>query len=402
MKNIVLFASDNKGTSSLINIVRELQNRNYNYFFLYSQHTQLQHPTQNMENFVYDSNCEIKNNDYFSKTMNTAFPFKPEILIIQRENWEPEQSIMWEFKHKWNCKIVLIEINSHIINNYEARLELLSRTNYAHKLMDLYFDHSKYTVNRRAETGFDVSKSKIVGNPKYDNIQSISFEYCYEKYNIDKSKIQILFFGLVNTSRMEALEVLNNISNKIDLNKYELFYKPYPGEPYHHKFSNNFFPRFIIPNVKVIFDDIDLIPMSKLCDIHIEPISSITHISLLLNKKIININNVCKYIDYANSLDRLLEEKNIGVEDSVNFWKGVYKLKTTQELIDLIGLDKIKIFEKENNNLKQIISEETIDYDFNLKCLIADRKNTNKLMNIFDEYNDYSASKRIVNYLEDL
>ena len=65
--------------------------------FLFSDENQLQFPHMGMDNFYYDSNCEF-DNTVPCQTLNTLLPFKPDILLIQRERWQPEQSIIHEFK----------------------------------------------------------------------------------------------------------------------------------------------------------------------------------------------------------------------------------------------------------------------------------------------------------------
>lgn len=398
--NIVIFASDSKGVASVINVVKELKNTNYNYFFLYSQETQLQYPTISLDKFNYDSNITEKDwLGIFSHSLNVSLPFKPDILLIQRDCWQPEQSIIHEFKTKWNCKIAMVEVNTHLTNNPETVLEMYSRTKYPQNQIDLYFEQSKFTKQERGKSGFDISKSVVIGNPKFDNLLETETESYYKKYNIDKNKTQILFYSLINTSRNEMFKCLDNLIKKIDHSKYEVFFKPYPGEPFHEKFKSQFFP-FIYDKVKVIYDDIDIYPLSLICDIHIGAISSIMHFSLLLNKKTININNFCNYLDNASSLENYLKETSTGVEDSAKFWMRVHNLKTYEEFINLVNLERILSYKKDTDYFLSIIKECTIDYDLELNCLNKDIPNTDKLLKLFDEFNDFKASKRIIKELE--
>ena len=400
--NIVIFASDSKGVASVIDVVRKLKNTNHNYFFLYSQETQLQFPTHNLDKFVYDSNILENNwNGIWSDSLNVSLPFIPDVLLIQRDCWQPEQSIIHEFKSKWDCKVAMVEVNTHLNNNPETILEMHSRTKYPQNQIDLYFEQSEFTKQEREKSGFDVSKSVVTGNPKFDNLSGVETEYCYSKYNIDKEKTQILFYSLINVSRNEMFKCLENLVKKIDHSKYEIFFKPYPGEPFLENFKHQFFP-FIHNEVKVIYDDVDIYPLAKICNIHVGAISSITHFPLLLNKKIININNFCTYLNGASSLEKYLKENSVGIEDSAKFWMRVHNLPTYEAFINLVNPERIKSYEKDINYFISIVKECTIDYDFELNCLNKEMPNTEKLLKLFDKFNDFNSSKRIIKEIEKL
>jgi hypothetical protein len=400
--NIVIFASDSKGVASVIDVVKELKNTNHNYFFLYSQETQLQFPTYNLDTFTYDSNISLENwGNIWSESLNVSLPFIPDTLLIQRDCWQPEQSIIHEFKSKWNSKITMVEVNTHLNNNPETILEMYSRTKYPQNQIDLYFEQSEFTKQERNKSGFDASKSVVTGNPKFDNLLEVETEYCYSKYEIDKNKTQILFYSLINVSRNEMFKCLENLTSKIDHSKYEIFFKPYPGEPFHEKFKTQFFP-FIYDKVKVIYDDIDIYPITKICDIHIGAISSIIHFPLLLNKKIININNFCTYLDGSSSLERYLKETSVGIEDSAKFWMRVHDLPTHDSFIKLVNPERVLSYKSDIEYFISIVKECTIDYDFELKCLDQEMPDTQKLLKLFDEFNDFNSSKRIIKEIEKL
>jgi hypothetical protein len=401
--NIVVFASDSKGVASVINIIRALQQKQtHNYFFLYSQETQLQYPTHTLDKFSYDSNISIDNwENVWSDSLNVSLPFIPDILLIQRDCWQPEQLIVHEFKSKWNCKITMIEVNTHLNNNPETILEMHSRTKYPQNQIDLYFEQSEFTKQERGKSGFDISKSIVTGNPKFDNIQNINSDYCYEKYQIDSNKIQILFYSLINVSRNEMFACLKNLIDKIDHEKYEVFFKPYPGEPFNEQFSHQYFP-FIYENIKVIYDDVDLPGIANICDIHIGAVSSIIHFPLLLNKKIININNYCTYLDGAASIDKYLIETSIGIEDSARFWMRVHELPTYESFIELLDVKRIQSFKSDVEYFMSVVKECTIDYDFELQFLNKKMPDTTKLLKLFDEFNDFNASIRIIKEIEKL
>jgi hypothetical protein len=128
MINLVIFASDAKGTSSLNSVLNEASERGINLFAMVCQDTQLRYPTLNKERFEILTNVE-SSQKIWSKTLNTFLPFKPDWLIIQRERWEPETSIILEFKQHFGCKIGVVEQNAAFLNTVESYLENKSKNN---------------------------------------------------------------------------------------------------------------------------------------------------------------------------------------------------------------------------------------------------------------------------------
>ena len=63
------------------------------------------------------------------------------------------------------------------------------------------------------------------------------------------------------------------------------FYKPYPGEPFDPKFSNEFIPSFFLSNTQPILDERHIWGMFEICNTHVGTMSSIVHASLLKGKK---------------------------------------------------------------------------------------------------------------------
>jgi len=400
--NIVIFASDSKGVASVKNVVRELSNTNHNYFFLYSEETQLQYPSVSLDNFTYDSNiAPIDWQSVWSDSLRVSLPFTPDILLIQRDCWQPEQSIIDEFKVKWNCKVAMVEVNTHLVNNPETILEMHSRTKYPQNQIDLYFEQSEFTKTERGKSGFDISKSVVTGNPKFDDLMEVKTEHTFHKYKLDTQKTQILFYSIINVSRNEMFECLKTLVNKIDSSKYEILFKPYPGEPFNEKFSHQFFP-FIFDSVKVIYDDSDIYPLTKICDIHIGAVSSIMHFPLLLGKKIININNFCTYLDGASSIDKFIKESNIGIEDSAKFWMRVHNIPTYEKFIELLNPARVLTYKQDIDYFTKVIQECTINFDTELECLYRDMPDTKQLLNLFDSFNDFKASERIIKEMEKL
>ena len=374
--NLVIFACEAKGLSSLNSIMNEASERGINLFAMVCQETYLQHPTQNRDKFQILTNCENTNPTY-SETLGVTLPFKPDWLLVARERWDPETSIIIEFKQTFECKVGLVEPNSWILGNAEIILEIQSRNRFK-DIIDVFFTHSSYQKTLQKNLGF-MGNMVLVGNPKYDtnlnptdkDIQSIK-----SYYNVDPDRKKVLLFSLVNTNRKKLFKEFEKYVN--DNPQYQFYFKPYPGEPLIPQFKNEYFPNFSIKGVTPILEESHIWAMFNVCDIHIGCLSSIFHASLLLNKKIIdfskNLNIPSQYLEK----DHILNSNNVGLEDSKSLWMRSLNI-TENELLKLL-CDKTFEIIKNNNN-----------YIWNSK---------ENLLYLFDDFNDSKASKRILNYIE--
>lgn len=419
--NIVLYAGDRKYHSVLEPIARELKNRHpnktfrpihhtashlnyqkfHNFLYYYTNSTQLQFP-QNNQHFEYDGQVVDEEDIHISQTLNLKIPFKPNVLIIARERWQPEQSIIHEFKTKWNCKICCVEVSSHLINNIENRLEMLSRNNHPQNMVDYFFEHSEWARQRRIDC-LDKNfgkKSIVVGNTRTFKIK-YDKEKIFNKYKIDPNKKQILFWGVINTTRNIAFDALKKLREKAG-DEYQIFYKCYPGEPHNPKFQSQFNP-FIVEGVTVIYDENDIYPLSEICDTHIAATSSVFNFAFVHNKKIINLDNICKASYKMNDINTFLKETNNGVEDSAKFWMNVWKLNTIEEFKNFIDLKRVNKFKETNKIFEKSLNNWITNFDW--ECSFLDKQVLGYggiIGNYFDQFNlDGKAPSRIINFLED-
>jgi len=403
--NVILFASDSHYYKYLKPIHSKLISEKHSSFFLFTESNTTKFPNHNIADFNYDFNSEFDfNTGIYSDSLSLDIPFVPEYLILVRDRWQPEQSIIKEFKEKFGCKIVVVELNSLLCNVIESRLEMISRTKYPQNMIDIIFDHSDFILNTRKQS-MDWDKwdsSIVVGNPCYDDFSEGIDDAIYQKYDIDSNKKQILFFGLINMDRKIAFELLKNLTEKCG-DGYQIFYKPYPGEPYLENWYSDYNPKFLVDGVQVIYDHLDIFSMYNVCDVHIGVISSVMYPSLLLNKKIVNINNFCKYLETGNNIEKYENEDTVGYNDgSAKFWMGVHKLNTLEDFRNLVDLDRVEKFKKHNSDIKKLISNCTYNYDYDLKFLDDETpKDYTELLKIFDGFNDKNASDRIVKILEE-
>jgi len=397
--NIVIYAGDRKYYSVLEPISEELKNTNHGFLFYYTKSTQLLYPSHpdHKQYFEYDGQIN-EENPVVSETLQLQIPFKPDVLILARERWQPEQSIIHEFKTKWNCVVCCVEVSSHLTNNIENRLEMLSRTQYPQNLVDYFFEHSEWAKQRRIDCLDKSYKDKIivVGNTR--NFKSNEIESLKKKYKIDPSKQQILFWGVINTTRKTSFEALKILRNKTK-DTHQIFYKCYPGEPFNERFQKDFNP-FCIEGVEVIYDEDDIYGMAEICDTHIAAASSVFNFAFTHNKKIINLDSVCAASEKMNNIDTYLQETNNGVEDSAKFWMRVWKLNSTEDFKNLVDLKRISIFKKTNLEYIDCVRKNTIDFDWECIFLNTPKKDYNNLIKYFDEYNfDENAPNKIINFL---
>lgn len=399
--NIVIYAGDRKYYSVLQPIAEELKNTSHAFLFYYTQSTQLLYPNHpdHKQLFEYDGQIQDET-PVISETLQLQLPFVPDVLILARERWNPEQSIIHEFKSKWNCKICCVEVSSHLTNNIENRLEMLSRTQYPQNQVDYFFEHSQWAKQRRIDcldASFE-SKTIVVGNTR--NFKSTNPQRLKEKYSIDPNKQQILFWGVINTTRLVAFEALQVLASKTR-DTHQIYYKCYPGEPYNDRFQKDFNP-FCVDGVTVIYDENDIYDMAEICDTHIAAASSVFNFAFAHNKKLVNLDSVCFADEKMNDINIYLEETNNGVEDSAKFWMGVWNLNSVDEFKNMIDLNRLDTFKQTNTEFMQCVHANTIDFDWDCNFLNQPKKEYNDLIKYFDEYHyDGNSTNRIINFLND-
>lgn len=378
--SVVVFASDAKGTSSVISTIQELHAKGIPYVGIVSNKTQLQHPVNGLSNFIIYSNQKQDSRSNYVDTLGLSLPFEPKFLIIQRERWDPESSIILEFKRKFNCKIGLIEPNAQILNNAETILETYSRNRYV-PFIDVFFDHSTHIANQRKLVGFK-GNSIIVGNPKYDlnlDVPKDDIVKLKEYYNVDDTKKKVLLYTLINGNRSKLFEKFISIVEDLK-DTHQFFLKPYPGEPFDSKFIRDYNPAFVIPNVTPILEESHVWGMFNICDMHIGCLSSIFHAPLLLNKEVVDLSKELQVPENYLNKDRILSNRGVGIEESTDLWMRSFGFTEKSQLENLLP---DKLFE----DMKEL-NDKVWNTGVNL-------------LSLFDNYNDRKASYRIVKYLQE-
>jgi hypothetical protein len=378
--NVVIFASDAKGLSSLNSVIEEASRSKLNVFAIVTNSTTLKYTPYQISDFQILSN--VKSYETVrSTTLGIDLPFIPDWLLVARERWEPEESIIREFKYKFKCKVGLVEPNSWILGAIEARLETESRNRFK-DLIDVFFTHSTHSVKVQQALGFKGTMA-VVGNPKYDNNLSQSEETLKEikeYYKVDDSKEQVLFFSLINSSRPEINTYFKEYIKYFP--KCQFYYKPYPGEPFDDRFQKDYYPEFFLENCTPILDETHIWPMLNICNTHIGCLTSISHSSLLLGKTYIDLSQYLeidkKYVD----ISQILKEDGPGVENNVGLWMGVFNLTSKEELKDMLNSQVVGAIKDINQEVWGSLNKRE------------------KLLTLFDDFNDKQASKRIINHIQ--
>ena len=389
-KNILIVSTSERSTLELSNVVKEIKKRNHNFFYLYSNDISTQFPTISLDKFVYDTNIKNFTSKYISKSLgNISLPFIPDILLVSRENWEPEKSMFIEFKQLGSL-ICCLENSSWVLSSIETKLELHSRKRFPTNLIDVFFDHSNWTFDNKKNSSWVTHKSKIVGIPKYDNISNV--------VPYKKSKPIIIIYGSMNKLiHSQILEIAEKVSKKLS-NDYEIFYKPHPMEfiDFKNEFSENQNQIKHIPNIKIIKDETLYQKIVKSSDFNIIYFSSVIYYPLILNKKIILL-DLFK-IGLENDLD-LTSFK----EKRYNFWKNVFGFSNFEEAEKVIGENYINNSIKRNKQIYDKILEENIEYDEEFKWITSNNKIDNSsTLKYFTQYPDFNSSSRIVDEIENL
>lgn len=398
--NFVIYAGDRKYHSILSPISNQLKSTKHNFLYVYNKQTHILYPTHpdHKQYYHYDGQTNIDEH-HESHTLGFVIPFKPDVLLIARERWQPEQSIIEEFKTKWDCTVCCVEVSSHLSNNIENRLEMMSRTRYPQNKIDYFFEHSNWAKERRIDCLDESYREKIivVGNTR--SFEPDREKNIRDKYNIDSNKKQILFWGVINTTRNTAFDALKVLAEKTK-ETHQIFYKCYPGEPYNEKFSNQFNP-FIIDGVQVVYDEDDVYDIANVCETHIGQASSVFNFAFCLNKKIVNLDSVCGASEKMNDINVFINETGNGVEDSAKFWMNVWGLKNIEEFKNLVDIERINLFKRTNFEFMESVKKNTLDFDWECNFLDTDKKDYGDLIRYFDEYEfDGMSSKRIIDFLE--
>jgi hypothetical protein len=86
-----------------------------------------------------------------------------------------------------------------------------------------------------------------------------------------------------------------------------------------------------------------------------------------------------------------------------NFWAPIVKVNSFEEFKELIGQDFINTSIERKNILLKILETNLILYDNNFNWLDESvNSNNQEILKYFDNFNDFKASERIVNEIENL
>jgi hypothetical protein len=201
-KKILIYASDNRGSIEVKNVVSKLSQKDCDYIFVY--------PID--QEFTYESNIDYyKYPNFESKSIGFSLPFKPDIVLITRESWLPETNIVVEFKQV-GAIVCNLENSSWLYNNVKTRLEILSRMKFPTNLIDVFFDHSTWTYQSKIEAGWIKGKSIITGIPKFDVLKDVTTEDIKQKYNLTKPVI-ILYGSMEDNIRPNIINISKELAS---------------------------------------------------------------------------------------------------------------------------------------------------------------------------------------------
>lgn len=371
MKKFLLIASDIRSFLDLKNIAKELAYKNIPYFFLYNPNPDKYYPHLSLGTYSYDSNVDLTGEGYPYQTLGFNLPFKPDVLIITNENWEPEKTILLEFKQKGTF-IACVENSSWIHNNIKTKLELASRKSFPSNCIDVFFDHSKWCKETKQLAGFGPLKSIVTGNPKYDD---------FDFSDITEEDIMIVYGSMEREHHSKLLSIYRSIKHNFP--EYEVYYKPHPNEV--KEFPKDFYKEDLIETQE------EYLKLLKASKFNIGLFTSVMYLPLIMDKNIVYINQTTSGID---------EELNINYfkGHEFEFWSKILDFKTFEEFEDFVSKDFILDTIKRNKNLEKSINTNLIEYSSDMEWVNKTSNNSN-LKHYYDEFNDQQASIRIIDYL---
>ena len=376
MNKYFIFASDERSYLDLKNVVLELKNRNLPYFFLYNDLSDKLSPQSSLGYFKYDTNISSSDSVYSSQILGFELPFKPTVLLITCENWEPEKSILLEFKQQ-GCFIGCIENSSWLHNNIKTKLELTSRKTFPSNCIDVFFDHSKWCLETKKEAGWWNQKSIITGNPKFDDFN----------LNSTTEDIIIVYGSMEIEHHSKILNIYNTLEKKYP--KWKIFYKPHPNEFVDFKDDISKINNLIKSNDEFL----SIVKKSKH---NVGIFQAVMYAPLMLNKNIVAFKHSSIGIDNELNFENFKEDSH-----ELSFWKRILSQYFTnfKEFKEFISIDFINKTKIRNNKLEKKIEENLVFYDE--KHTFMDVKSNNeKILKYYDDFNDNNASKRIINYIE--
>lgn len=371
MKKFLLIASDIRSFLDLKNIAKELAYKNIPYFFLYNTNPDKYYPHLSLGTYSYDSNVDLTGEGYPYQTLGFNLPFKPDVLIITNENWEPEKTILLEFKQKGTF-IACVENSSWIHNNIKTKLELASRKSFPSNCIDIFFDHSEWCKETKQLAGFSPLKSIVTGNPKYDD---------FDFSDITEEDIMIVYGSMEREHHSKLLSIYRSIKHNFP--EYEVYYKPHPNEV--KEFPKDFYKENLIETQE------EYLKLLKASKFNIGLFTSVMYLPLIMDKNIVYINQTTSGID---------EELNINYfkGHEFEFWSKILDFKTFEEFEDFVSKDFILDTIKRNKNLEKSINTNLIEYSSDMEWINKTSNNSN-LKHYYDEFNDQQASIRIIDYL---
>lgn len=358
MQGVLIVATDKRSFLDLKNVVLELRKRDIPYFFLYSESNTRLYPHLDINKFSYDTNIVHATKKCISRSLGCELPFQPSILLITNENWEPEKSILLEFK-QLGCVVACVESTSWIVGTIKSKLEMLSRRSFPTNCIDIFFENSKWSLETKTICGWYDFKSVVVGNPKHDDMKVVP-----------TNEDSVLLFG---TMEKEARQKVASILKTLNESGKKVYYRPHPGEDVDN---------FVYENIELIREQ-SLVPaIAAKANVHMANISVSAYYSCLFNKEYVSID---EYIGRSDDLNLDFFKGN-----EYAFWAPIIRCTSWDEFVEKIGLDTIEVLQCRYDSLKKQVTQ----YNGSLVST------TNKLnKSLFDEYGDSKASMRIVDYL---
>lgn len=383
MKNILMFASCERSFNEQKNVYTSLSKKDCRVVFIYTNEVDTQFPSQDsIENFSMSCNFESSEYDfkYTFKSIATRLPFIPDVVIISRESWYPETSIVDEFKRAGSI-ITCIENSTWIPNTLKCRLEILSRFRYPTNAIDVFFEHSEWSLDTKKLSGWIGNKSVMVGIPKFDHV--LSSKESEEKYII-------VYGNMDKLIRPKILRILHEIKENEEISKkYGICYKPHPKEfeVFSKDFSSDIFDSITVIQSQ---SELEKYLQESVCNIGI--ITSVIMYPLIYGKKFLYIDE-----EKSNIMHNFDFEQYRGNE--YEFWKNIINVDSFEMFKSKIGESRVQSFIERYNFIMNDIKNHLDQYHIDSVLKPLNKQNYQYIQKYFDEFCDGNASERISDYI---
>ena len=231
----------------------------------------------------------------------------------------------------------------------------------------------------------EVLNTSFLYGPK-ENARDFPYDFELDSTTED---IIIVYGSMEIEHHNKILNIYNTLTKKYP--GWKIFYKPHPNEFVDFKDDLNKINNLIKSND-------EFLPIVKKSKHNIGIFQAVMYTPLILNKNIVTFKHSSIGIDSELDFENFKEGSH-----ELSFWKNILSQHFTnfQEFKEFISINFINKTKIRNSKLEQKIEENLVFYDEE-HTFMNIKSNNKKIITYYDDFNDSNASKRIINYIENI